>query len=407
MEDVKGDTAIRYLCLNTENEAHEVLKLVGVDAYGIEAMLPKMKNINILLEAVECKVANIIKQEMLSLGGDCAVRRESVACSVPVTDALIMGSIKQIEKFTDKIFSQPFGLKGISIEIKKLLQNLFQQSFIIKTAKRELLIRDKTLIMGVLNVTPDSFSDGGCFIYHRDAVERGIKMAEEGADIIDIGGESSRPGAHAICVEEEMRRIIPVIRDLSAKIQCPISVDTTKSAVAIEAIRYGAEIVNDISAMQFDDRMPDVVKKTGAAVILMHMKGNPENMQKGEIYYHSLRGDIIHFLKKRMNYATDCGIETQKIIIDPGLGFGKKPEDNLKLLKHLSEFKILGAPILVGSSRKSFIGHVTGGEPSDRLEGTAATIAISIMNGANIVRVHDVKYMKKVALMTDAVKHVQ
>lgn len=401
-----GSIRLRYLHLTSVNEACQALKLVGVDPYGIEAMLPKMKNLNILLEDIECKIANIIKQEMLSVGGDCAVARESVACTIPATDAIIMGSVKQIERFTDKVSAQPFGLKIISNTIKQLLQNISKESYLLRTSKREFTLGDQTFIMGILNVTPDSFSDGGHLIDHVEAIEYGIRMVEEGADIIDIGGESSRPGAHTIDEDEELKRVIPVIKGLSEKVKCPISIDTTKANVAGTALMNGAEIVNDISAMQFDDHMPHVVRDMGAAVVLMHMRGAPENMQKGKIHYHSVRGDIIGYLRKRMETAVSFGIERGRFIIDPGLGFGKTPEDNLQLLKYLSEFKILDAPIIVGSSRKSFIGHVTGGEPLDRLEGTAATVAIAIMNGAKIVRVHDVKFMKRIALMVDAVKNI-
>jgi dihydropteroate synthase len=405
MEMRMDNITLRYLHLTSINEAFETLKSVGTDPYGIQSMLPKMENVNIILEDVPCKIANIIKQEMLSVGGDCAVARGSVACSIPSTDAVIMGSVKQIERFTDKILAQPFGLNNTAIKIKQLLKDISKESYILKTSKREIILGERTFVMGVLNVTPDSFSDGGRFINHADVIAHGIRMAEEGADIIDIGGESSRPGAHAVGTEEELKRVIPVIKDLSDKIHCPISVDTMKADVARSALKNGAEIVNDISAMQFDKNMLDVVKDASAAVVLMHMRGNPENMQKGDIHYHSVRGDIIQFLNERIKEAVSLGIEMERIIIDPGLGFGKTPDDNLRLLKYLSEFKILGRPILVGSSRKSFIGQVTGGEPIERLEGTAATVAVAIMNGAQIIRVHDVKFMKKTALMVDAVRN--
>jgi dihydropteroate synthase len=402
-----GDIRLRCLHLTSKQEACDTLKQVGVDPYGIQSMLPKMKNMNIIVEDIPCKIANIIKQEMLSAGGDCAVSRESVGCSKPSTDAVIMGTFKQIERFVDKISVQPFGLKDLSVKIKQFIQDVEKETYILRTSKREMSIGNRTLIMGILNVTPDSFSDGGRFIKYADAISHGIRMAEEGADIIDVGGESSRPGAYAIDADEEMKRIIPVIKELAGKIDCPISVDTTKAAVARSALSNGAEIVNDISAMQFDEKMPQTVKDAGAALVLMHMRGKPQDMQKGDIHYRSLRGDIIDFLENKIQETMISGIERERIIVDPGIGFGKTPEDNLRLLKYLPEFKQLGRPILVGSSRKSFIGLITGGEPLERLEGTSATVSIAIMNGAQIIRVHDVKFMKKTALMADAIKNIQ
>lgn len=394
---------LRCLHLRSSFEAAEVLKKIAVDPYGIEAMLFKMLNVNILLEGVECKVANIIKQEMLSLGGDAAVSRYSVSCSVKETDVVIMGTVKQINRFADKISSQPFGLVNIYNAIKQLLTNIEKDHFILKTYHREMIIGERTLIMGILNVTPDSFSDGGRFRSPEDAVKQGLKMVEDGADIIDVGGESSRPGAEAISTEDEMERVVPVIKALSIQVHVPISVDTTKSEVARESIEYGAEIVNDISAMTFDDQMPSVIAQTGAAVVLMHMRGKPQDMQKGDLSYGSICGDIIEYLKKKMADAHSSGIPLERVLIDPGFGFGKTGDDNLRLLKKLSELRMLGRPIVAGVSRKAFIGRITGGEPSDREEGTAAAVTAAIMNGANVVRVHDVGAMKKVAAMADAI----
>ena len=276
--------------------------------------------------------------------------------------------------------------------------------FVLKTWKREMTIGDRTQIMGILNVTPDSFSDGGCLKSPQEAIEFGIRMVEEGADIVDVGGESSRPGAGPVSLKEELRRVIPVIDGLVRRVNVPISVDTTKAKVAREAVEAGAEIINDISAMRFDDRMSVVVADTGAAVILMHMKGTPKDMQEGDLTYRALLPDIIDFLKERMEWAQSVGVELERMMIDPGLGFGKTAEDNMKLLRYLSAFRALGRPIVTGASRKSFIGKVVGGDPRDRLEGTAAAVAAAIMNGSHVVRVHDVGTMKKVAAIADAIR---
>ena len=393
----------RCLHLRSSNEALEVLRKINCDPYGIEAMLPKMVHHNILLEGIKCNIANIIKQEMLSIGGDAAVSRSAVSCSVKETDCVIMGTAKQIQRLADKISIQPLGLSKIARNIKELLTNLSKDLLILKTCRREIVLGEKTKIMGILNVTPDSFSDGGLFKDTKAAVEYGLKMMEEGADILDIGGESSRPGAVPVTVEEEIARVIPVIKGLERSIQIPISIDTTKAEVARLAVENGADIVNDISAMTFDPQMANAVADTGAAIILMHMRGTPKDMQKGDLLYRSIRGDIIEYLQNKMEEAQEAGISPEHIMVDPGIGFGKTQEDSMRLLKYLSEFRVLGRPIVTGPSRKAFIGKITGGGPKERIEGTAAAVTAAIMNGAHVIRVHDVKAMKKVAAMADAI----
>jgi dihydropteroate synthase len=256
--------------------------------------------------------------------------------------------------------------------------------------------------MGVLNVTPDSFSDGGLFIGTEAAAERAERMAAEGADIIDVGGESSRPGADSVSAEVEMDRVLPVIEKLTKTIETPISIDTYKSSVARYALEMGACIVNDISALRSDPDMAQVVAQAGVSVVLMHMKGAPKDMQI-DPHYDSVIDEIISFLRARIQTAVDAGISPSQIIIDPGIGFGKTAAHNLEIIRRLQEFKSLEKPILIGTSRKSFIGKVLDLPADDRLEGTAATITTAINNGVDIIRVHDVKEMARVARMTDAI----
>lgn len=386
-------------------EAVAIFKKIGVDPYGIGAMAAKTINVNILLEGQPCKVANIIKQEMLSVGGDAAVARGSVSCSVPASDVLIMGTVKQILAMLKKIEKQPFGLNVIAADILELLKNISQKEYTLKTNRREIQLGERTLIMGILNVTPDSFSDGGLFYSQQKAIEYGIQMVEEGADIIDVGGESSRPGAESVSTAIELKRIIPVIESLAKRIKIPISVDTTKAQVARRAIESGAEIINDISALHSDKKMTQTIKDTGSAAILMHMRGKPRNMQSGNLVYNNLMAEIADYLKKSSEKALGEGIEKDRLVIDPGICFGKMPEDNYKIIKNLYQLKELGMPIMIGTSRKSFIGKVTGGEPKERIEGTAATVAAAIINGCHIVRLHDVAVMKKVVAVTDAIVH--
>ncbi|MEN6423234.1 MAG: dihydropteroate synthase [Smithella sp.] len=398
---------MKIIEIKSLEEAAAIFRKIGVDPYGIGAMAQKTVNINILLEKQPCKVANIIKQEMLSLGGDAAVARGSVACSIPASDVLIMGTVKQVLFLAAKIEKQPFGLDVIARDILETLKNINRKEFVLKTSRREIALGERTLVMGILNVTPDSFSDGGIFYSPDKAIEHGRRMAEEGADIIDIGGESTRPGSASVPAHVELKRVIPVIEGLTKKIKIPVSIDTKKAKVAGQAVDAGAEIVNDVSALNGDRKMAQTVADKRAALVLMHMRGKPAGMQKGNLEYNDLMGEIAEYLKKSCDKAIKAGVKKNSIVIDPGIGFGKTLQDNYRIIKNLSGLKALGLPVLIGTSRKSFIGNVTGDEPRERLEGTAATVAAAIMNGCNIVRVHDVAAMKKVAAITDAIVHAR
>lgn len=308
--------SIRILSQATNDEFLGLLKMVDVDPYARDILLPKMKHLNILLQNIECRVANIIKQEMLSLGGDAAVARGTVACSIPATDVILMGTEKQIRAFADHIKSQPFGLKSLSVKLDGLLANYQLTNPVLYTNKRMIELGKRTHIMGVVNVTPDSFSDGGKYLSSPAAIDRALALEAEGADIIDIGGESSRPGSEFISAAEELKRIIPVIKGLQGKLNVPLSVDTLKADVAEEAIAAGAEIINDISAMTFDKRMASVISQSNVAVVIMHMKGIPKTMQEGPITYADLMGDIIQYLSEQIKNSLSQGIQSQKIIVD-------------------------------------------------------------------------------------------
>lgn len=278
-----------------------------------------------------------------------------------------------------------------------------------KTSGRFLEFRDRRLnllsrthLMGILNVTPDSFSDGGKFFKLEQAIKQGIKMADEGADIIDVGGESTRPGSEPVPIEEELRRVIPLIEKLTKEIEAPISIDTYKSRVAKAALDSGASMVNDISSLRFDPEMKNLLAEYKAPVVLMHIQGTPKNMQD-DPYYVNLIGEIKAYLEESVRMAKEAGIAEDKIIVDPGIGFGKTAEDNLKILKNLKEFLGLGRPLLIGVSRKSFIGKILDLQVEERLEGSLAALAVCIMNGANVLRVHDVKESKRVARLVDEI----
>jgi dihydropteroate synthase len=255
--------------------------------------------------------------------------------------------------------------------------------------------------MGVVNVTPDSFSDGGDYFEHTSAIDRGIEMVEQGADIIDIGGESTRPGADPVGVDEEIERVLPVVEALAERTDAVLSIDTTKSEVARRAVEAGAGIINDISGLGFDDKMAETVAQTGAGLVLMHINTTPETMQE-EIDYDDVVDDVADFFRERIERATDAGVDPDQIILDPGIGFGKTVEQNYRLIRQLHRFFGFDSPLLLGTSRKSFIGAILDKPPKERVWGTGATVTAGLLAGADIVRVHDIAEMDDIVRVTEA-----
>lgn len=279
---------------------------------------------------------------------------------------------------------------------------LNRKQFRLKWGSHSLELGRKTLIMGVINVTPDSFSDGGHFFSKDRAIDQALALEADGADIIDIGGESTRPYAEKVSLEQELERVVPVIEELSKTVRVPISIDTYKAKVAGLAISAGASIINDISALRFDPEMAPVAENAGVPVILMHMKGTPGNMQNNP-EYSDLMGEIADFFKEAVDRAESKGIARDMLILDPGIGFGKSFDHNLEIIRDLRKLEAIGLPILLGSSRKAFIGNILDKSPEERDTGTMATVAAGIMNGAHIVRVHNVKMAKDTVKVMDAV----
>ena len=274
-----------------------------------------------------------------------------------------------------------------------------------KLARRSLLYGERTLVMGVLNVTPDSFSDGGQFFSHDDAVAQGLRMAEEGADIVDVGGESTRPGSEFISEEEELRRVIPVIERLANRISVPISIDTTKRTVARVALQAGAEIVNDISGLRFEPLIADEASKSEAGLVLMHSRGTPKDMQQLPPVENIL-AEVTSGLRQSITIAEQHGVRRSSIAIDPGIGFGKTVQQNLELIANLDQLihAFPDQPLMIGTSRKSFLGKLLNDAPAgERLYGTIATVIASILKGAHIVRIHDVKATVEAVRVADAV----
>jgi len=276
------------------------------------------------------------------------------------------------------------------------------EGFFLNFSSKKIDLEKKVAVMGILNLTPDSFYDGGRYRTEKEILKRVEQMIEEGADIIDIGGESTRPGSDRVSVEEELRRTIPYLRKIRDLFDIPLSIDTYKAKVAKEAIEAGAEMVNDISGLRFGPEMAEVISSKNASVVLMHIKGTPKNMQDNP-FYESLMDEIISYLRKSLEIALKAGIDFDRIVIDPGIGFGKTVEHNLFILKNLEELRILRRPILIGVSRKSFIGKVLDLPVEERLFGSLAATSVAVMNGARIVRCHDVRETRQVVDLVDAI----
>ncbi|MCX7661873.1 MAG: dihydropteroate synthase, partial [Candidatus Omnitrophica bacterium] len=345
--------------------------------------------------------------------GDLAISKEALIGRKKETPCLLIGNLKSFSILKEKLMKQPFGLKRLASELDKLLTNYLKKEIIWDVGKIKFNLTRKVLIMGIINLTPDSFSGDGLYkhglLYKSDPkqiISFAKKLINDGADIIDIGGESTRPGANPVPLEEEINRTIPVIKMFSQRnIKVPISIDTYKPQVAEEALKAGACIVNDISGLR-NPKMIEVVSKYKAGVIIMHMKGNPRTMQINP-RYKSVLDEIIKFFKKSTQEAQKKGISPNKIVIDPGIGFGKKLEHNLKILKHLDELKILGFPIMIGVSRKSFIGKILKiEEPQKRIFGTIGSALYAVNKGARILRVHDVKKVREALSVWQAIQEI-
>ncbi|HTY13124.1 MAG TPA: dihydropteroate synthase [Candidatus Omnitrophota bacterium] len=392
---------IRVIAIPSREEAERELKKIGAEAAGVAIMADKSVFRTLKIDNVRTIAANIIKQEMLSYGGEAATGYGSLDLSARATDILIAGTLKQFKLLCAKLKRHQFGLPELAKEVETALKNHESPPPPITVNGRKFVFGKRTYLMGILNVTPDSFSDGGKFLSPDHALAQAEKMIGDGADIIDIGGESTRPGAEFVPAAEETERVVPVIKALSKK-KVPVSIDTRKAAVAEAAVRAGAGMINDVSGLRHDRKMAEVAARHKVPVAVMHSSGAPKVMQK-RTGYRDLMADITAYLDKSVKIAENTGVPRSRVIIDPGFGFGKTPEQNLEILRRINELKSLGNPVLIGTSRKSTIGHVLGLPPDRRIEGTSSTMAIAISGGVDIIRVHDVNEMKKIAVMTDAI----
>lgn len=386
-------------------ERADLLKVyseIGSDPAGSRIMLGKAEIYPLLIKNVKSPAANILKQHMLSLGGEAVVPRWVINNAKPIGDVLLLGTLKEYQLLCEKLILQPWGLANLAEKISVLVQGLGKGRKIVwewADGKR-LELGNHTKIMGILNITPDSFSDGGLYLTPEKALQRAWAMVEEGADLIDVGGESTRPNSHPVTTAEELRRLKPVVQLLVKELPVPISLDTYKADVAAVGLELGVHIINDEGGGLKDPKMAEVVARYHCPVIAMH---NPV-ANSGDAYpYTDVVADVVDSLQDSQNIFQQAGLEQHKICLDPGIGFGKTVEQNLRLIKQISALQCLGSPVLLAVSRKGFIGKVLGTEVDQRLEGSLAVAVWAATQGVDILRVHDVRQTVRVVKMSEAI----
>lgn len=363
---------------NIENE----LKKIGFDKSYTHKAKEKFEYKNIKIYSLKPAMANIIKQTSLSVGCDCATHREVITGKIEKSDCILGGSVSQIKKIAEKLKFQPFGLKKLGEELEKLCPPL-------TGGPKSMISRRGTQLVGILNLTPNSFSDGGMYNDFERAKEHLLELINDGADIVDIGAESTKPYSKAVPAKEQLEKLIPIIDFAKGKI--PLSIDTRSSEVAEACLNAGANIINDVSGFDYDEKMADIIAKYNVPVIIQHSKGTPENMQNSPVYA-DLMEEIFLNLRKKVDFARSKGIEN--IIIDPGIGFGKSREDNFEIIRRVEEFESLGCPIMLGISRKSLL-NMQNADNFDKDIYTTAINALAIERNVDYIRVHNVKMHKK------------
>jgi len=388
------------------------LRSIGADLRSMAYFEPKREIRPLFVPGADFRAAAFLKQELLARGGDAVVSRGVISCEARKSDVLLLGTSGQLRSLAEKLCALDcWGLPDIRNALKRALAGIETDSWTLPlSGGRTLHLGRKPLIMGILNLTGDSFYAGSRIgdAFGETVVPPAKKMFEDGASVLDLGAESTRPGSLPVPEEKEMMHLIPAIRAVRKELPgAVISADTYKAAVAGEAVKAGADIINDISGLGFDPALPGTVADSGALLVLSHIRGTPKDMQINPHYENTVE-EILNYFEARLGMAEKAGIKMEKIILDPGLGFGKRYEDNLRILKHLNAFRIFGRPLLVGHSRKSFIGKALGLEkPEDRLEGTLGVTALCAAGGVSLLRVHDVKENSRVLSILNAVSEVE
>jgi dihydropteroate synthase len=391
---------MRQLIIDNQKTLIEELKQLGVDSAAYPIFTNKVESMILKFEALSCAQVHIVKQTALTCGADAAIPkiayRGGRGKKFPL---LLFGNRRQIEKIEQRLREQPW-MKPVCTELKELCGEGHAPALKIGTKK---FASTSTYVMGIINVTPDSFYDGSRYT-DASIIERvASEMTAEGADFIDIGAESTRPGSDPVDDKEEMRRLKHALPAVLKHTNVPVSVDTYKANTAAVALDLGASMINDISGLRFDAKMARVIAQNKASLIIMHLKGKPKTMQRNP-QYKNLMQEIYDYFDEQIAFAVESGIERERIIVDPGLGFGKRTSDNYTIIRRLAEFRSLDRPIIVGHSRKSFIGKPFKLAPEQRLEGSLGVEALLIKNGATIIRVHDVLEAKRVAVLIDVIE---
>ena len=398
--------AICYFDFTDSEELARAVEKLGADPRSFPYFANKGKTWALFLPAVESRAANALKQEMLSLGGDAAVHKRCIECKVEASDVILLGTPKQLKGLAQKLSAMPYwGLEEVRKGLSAAIEGLSRKRWELELPRgRKLELGKRTLIMGIINVTYDSFY-AGSRVGLDECADKAVTMVEEGAVIIDVGAESTRPGSSFLSLDEEMRRLVPAIRAIrDALPDVVISADTYKAQVAEAAVEAGADMINDISGLGFDPDMPSAVANLGVPLILMHIKGTPQDMQR-DPYYENVMAEVAAYFEERLALAERCGIKRSQIILDPGIGFGKRLIDNKVILKHIEAFRTFGLPILIGHSRKSFIGQILNQpDPEERLLGTIAASSLCAWKGVEILRVHDVKANAEILKVIEAIK---
>lgn len=383
-------------------DTKKVLRNIGVTQYAYKKFISKSKIFSFFIKDMSAAIANILKQEALVTGADFAIAANAYYVGEKTSNGLLIATLSQLQKLKQHSLPQSKEIKHIISDIYETAKRIQKIKYVVlKDGKKHYF--NKTEIMGILNITPDSFSDGGLFFNKEDALTHCVQMLKDAADIIDIGGESSRPGAEPVRPDVEISRVVPVLKQLKKRSHTLVSLDTYKPEVALAGLKNGADFINDIYALRFSNEMVRIVKDFNVPVIIMHMLGKPKTMQE-QPEYENVVLDVIEFFEKRIEYLLKNGIPEEKIIIDPGIGFGKTAAHNIELINKINMLKNFGLPILVGASRKSFIGKMLDlPDPKERLTGTMATSAF-LYGKADILRVHDVKVHKQLFSMLSSVK---
>jgi dihydropteroate synthase len=395
---------VRVLDATTPSEIAREVERTDSDPEGVGIMTRKGRILPVRLDGISLKAAPLLKQEMLALGADSAHAKGVADLSVEQTAVVLLGTPGQYAHLIPKLRRQPFQLKAVADALEAVLGNYSRSGpRLLEGLHRSITLGESTAVMGVLNITPDSFSDGGLFDQPDVAIARGLEIQAEGAQILDVGAESSRPGSTPISADQEIDRLRGVLPALHDRLSILVSVDTQKPEVARVALDMGADLINDVSGLR-DPEMRRVIARSGAPAVVVHMRGTPETMQTN-LEYADLRDEVYSALARAVATAVQDGVAPEQLLVDPGLGFGKSPEQNLDLLHHLTEFRSVGCPVVVGASRKLFLGKALGGAPTeDRLEASLAAAVIAALGGAAVVRAHDVAPTVRALAVADAVR---